>query len=97
MIEQKKTPKEWALAKGYVVRPRPGMPTGKVVFKPQFVVADRIYRWTENAYHYQGNRFTLTENEFEDAMLKASQYPNEQPLEEALTPYARSLRDSESI
>lgn len=98
MEEQYESPLFWAKKHGHVSAPDPRKTLNtEPVLSVQYRVADRLYRWSEHDYHYCTEPFTLQECDFEDAMLAASLYPNVEPHEEALTPFARSLRAKKEI
>ncbi len=81
---EKKRPVEWAVKKGHLSK--------KGLMSVSFQVADTLYRWSENEYHYMDNPLLLSEEDFDAAMVASSKYPAVEPHEAAITPRARSLR-----
>lgn len=87
---EKRTPAEWA-AKRKLTRPRdPRLPQSTDWADPSYVVADKLYGWSEQAYHFQdeADRFLITESDFVMAVRLAPQHPTVEPHAPAIGPIA---------
>lgn len=95
LLAEQQRPMEWGKRKGYLVQPG-RRESGGARWKPEFLVADQLYRWSLNDYHYQLDPFTLSEKDFDEAMVASSMFPVADLHDAAITPYARSLRAKDS-
>jgi hypothetical protein len=80
------TPNEWAAKLGLVKLADPQLPQTVTVYNWKHAAADKLYGWSEHAYHYQGaeHAFRLTEEDYRKALEAAAQYPCTEPHAPAL-------------
>jgi hypothetical protein len=85
-----RTPHDHAVHRGLYVAADPRTPQNGAFYKRAHAVADALHGWTKDAYHYQapGDVFTLSDDDYELALLCAAEYPNT-PRHEGAVP-ARS-------
>lgn len=85
-----KTPAEWAASFGHT-KPRDArLPQSTEHVDPKYAVADKLYGWSERAYHYQApeDAFRITTNTYLEALRSAYQFPAAELTVAALTPEA---------
>lgn len=99
----KKTPREWALAKGHFIARRAAiMPQGAIqigpgsrdrVFAP-YAAAAELHGWNESEHHYQGDSaFRVSERDYDDALVAASAFPAVAAHTPAIAPITRIEHD----
>jgi hypothetical protein len=86
------TPKEWGKKKDLVYASKYVGTLGMEVTETVYATADYLHGWSKNEYHFADTPFLLSEDDFDYAIIAASNFPTVEPHEAALTPYARSLR-----
>jgi hypothetical protein len=95
-----RTPLEWAELLGFVNRVNPTIeaaikaagepgahaPQLERTFHWKHAAADRLYGWSEHAYHFQADedRFLITEEDYRKALDAAADYPCSAPHAPAL-------------
>lgn len=85
----KKTPLDWANALG--MRKSHGHGSqARSLLSPEYLVANTIYGWSAQAYHYQGKPFLITQECFEAAMSAAAKYPTVAPHKAAIPQVAEN-------
>jgi hypothetical protein len=87
---EKKTPAEWAAQLGHK-KPRDArLPQSVDHVDPSYAVADKLYGWSERAYHFQGadKEFLITEATYRAALRTAPRFPATELTTDALTPEA---------
>lgn len=83
-----KTPAEWAAQLGHTKKRDRRLPQSLDHVDPAYAVADRLYGWTERAYHFQDAKdaFRITEATYREALKTAPQFPAVELTLDALTP-----------
>jgi len=90
VVAETKTPAEWAAQFGHTKARDPRFPQSTDHVDPKYAVADKLYGWSERAYHYQApeDAFRITANAYLAALRTAYQYPATELTADALTPAA---------
>lgn len=79
------TPEVWAERLGLIQRANPRLPQSQTVPHWTHAAANKLYGWSDHAYHYQGEApFELTEDDYRKALAAAAQYPVRAPHPPAL-------------
>lgn len=83
-----KTPAEWAAQLGHTKKRDRRLPQSLDHVDPAYAVADRLYGWSERAYHFQDAKdaFRITEATYREALKTAPQFPAVELTQAALTP-----------
>lgn len=73
----KRTPAEWAEKLGYIVKADSRIPQSVTFAKWEHAAADKLYGWSEHAYHHQAekDRFAISETDYSKALETAAKYP----------------------
>lgn len=79
-----RTPHEHAVARGLYRAANPLIPQAKAHYKWQHAVADHLHGWTRDAYHYQAEPFTLSDEDYDAAIEAAKGHPNTPAHEPAI-------------
>lgn len=83
---ERKTPVEWAEAKGLLTRRDPRLPQQVDVFDPRHAAAAQLHGWTADAHHYQGDQaLRLSEEDYDAAIDAAGKFPCCAPHKPALS------------
>jgi hypothetical protein len=87
---EKRTPAEWAAKRKLTKARDPRLPQSTDWVHPSHAVADKLYGWSEHAYHFQAEdqRFLLTEADYVAGLQTAGQFPTVAPHAPAMTPTA---------
>lgn len=80
------TPEQWAEKLGHVRKADPRIPQSVTHYDPAHAAADALYGWSQHAYHFQASPFLLTQEQYVEALARASAFPTCAPLPEALPP-----------
>lgn len=85
---ERRTPAAWAKQFGHTKPRNPKIPQSTDHVDPKFAVADRLYGWSDRAYHFQAEEdaFLITASVYMAALTSAYQYPACELTQEALTP-----------
>lgn len=85
---EKRTPAEWADHLGLIRHRDKRLPQSETVPHWKHAAADTLYGWSLHAYHFQGERFELTQEQYERALESAAAHPAAPLVPEAITPTA---------
>ena len=73
--EIRRTPAEWAERLGLIQKADPRLPQQHTVAHWTHAAASELFGWERHAYHYQADRFEVTEEQYRTALKAASIYP----------------------
>jgi hypothetical protein len=93
-----RTPAEWAKELGHIQERDKRLPQSRTFSKWNYAAADKLYGWSEYAYHHQAveERFAIDEATFKAALEAAAMFPTVAPHAAALPPgHAERFKDFE--